>query len=375
MAASGAVIIKLSDLVDGQEAVCFAALVRRTRAVTKSNQPYLKCQFRDRKAAADAMIWHDSRFFREADSWVEGCGYRLHVRGRLDIRFGMQLDLLGIRPATDDDARDGYDFSDLVDSSKFGPDLLLKKIQALIDSHITEPNLKRLVENLLADNLALLQKMPAAQNMHHSYNAGLLEHVWSMTRVAAFLGDHYAKYYDDLDPPLNRGIIVAATILHDIGKLRELEYRPLEARYTKEGCLIGHILIGRDMVREAASKIEGFSPELLILLEHAILAHHGKREFGSPVLPQTIEALIVSYIDEMDAKVNIAAREIMSSQTEDLFTDKVYALDNRRLYKGQIEGMAVEPIPRAGLGISRKIAATAHRAEPSIPAVKDQGAS
>ncbi len=75
----------------------------------------------------------------------------------------------------------------------------------------------------------------------------------------------------------------------------------------------------------------------MILLEHAILAHHGKREFGSPVLPQTIEALIVSYIDEMDAKINVAAREIMTSQTEDLFTEKVYALDNRRLYKGQAE--------------------------------------
>jgi 3'-5' exoribonuclease len=338
MAASGGVIVKLSDLVDGQEAVCFAALVRRTRAMTKSSQPYLKCQFRDKRTTVDAMLWHDSRFFKEADSWIDGCAYRLQVRGRLDIRFGMQVDILGIRAATDDDARDGYNFADLVDSSKYAPELLLKKIQALIDSHITEPQLKRLVEDLLAQNVSLFAKMPAAQNMHHSYNAGLLEHVWSMTRVAAFLSDHYAKYYEELDPPLNRGIIVAATILHDIGKLRELEYRPLEARYTKEGCLIGHVLMGRDMIREAAAKIEGFPEELLILLEHAILAHHGKREFGAPVLPQTIEALIVSYIDEMDAKVNVAAREIMNSQTDDLFTEKVYALDNRRLYKGQADG-------------------------------------
>jgi len=340
MAATGSVIIKLSDLVDGQEAVCFAALVRKTRAMTKSGQPYFKCQFRDKKMTVDAMLWHDTRFYREADSWIDGSAYRLHVRGRMDVRFGMQVDLLGIRAATDDDVRDGFDFGELVDSSKYEPELLLKKIQVLIDSQISEPTLKRLVEVLLSENLALFQIMPAAQNMHHSYNAGLLEHVWSMTRIAAFVAEHYSKYYDELDPPLNRGIIVAATILHDIGKLRELEYRPLEARYTKEGCLIGHVLMGRDMVREAASKIDGFPAELLILLEHAILAHHGKREFGSPVLPQTIEALIVSYIDEMDAKINVAAREIMSSQTEDLFTERVYALDNRRLYKGQ-----ADPLP------------------------------
>ncbi len=103
-----------------------------------------------------------------------------------------------------------------------------------------------------------------------------------MTRIASFLADHYSKYYDELNPPLNRGVIIAATILHDIGKLRKLEYHPVEAKYTKEGRLIGHILMGRDIVREAASRIDGFPEELLLLLEHAILAHHGKLEFGSP---------------------------------------------------------------------------------------------
>ena len=107
--------------------------------------------------------------------------------------------------------------------------------------------------------------MPAAQGIHHSYTGGLLEHVWSMTRIASFLADHYAKYYDQLNPPFNRGVVIAATILHDIGKLRELEYHPVEAKYTKEGCLIGHILMGRDMVREAAGKIEGFPEETLLL--------------------------------------------------------------------------------------------------------------
>jgi len=334
MAANGPLVIKLSDLVDGQEAVCFAALFRKTRGMTKSNQPYLKCLFRDKRAVLEAPLWHDHRLFREADAWPEGVAYRLQVHARHDLRFGMQIDILGARLATEDDTREGYDFFDLVPSSKIPPDELKKKLNQLIDRYIDHPALKSLVQNILEEHATLLTRMPAAQNFHHSYTSGLLEHVWSMTRIGGFLADHYAKYYDELNPPLNRGLIVAATILHDIGKLRELEYHPFEAKYTKEGCLIGHVLMGRDMVREAAQRIEDFPQELLLLLEHAILAHHGKREFGAPVPPLTLEALIVSYIDELDAKVNMVARESIDSQVGDSFTERIYALENRRFYKG-----------------------------------------
>jgi 3'-5' exoribonuclease len=334
MAAIEPVVIKLSDLVDGQEAVCFAALVKKTRGMTQANQPFIKCYFRDKRTQLEAPLWHDNRYFREADGWPEGAAYRLVVRGSFKLRFGLQLEILGIRPATDADVRDGFDFSDLVESSKYAPEDLLKTIRLIVERQVDDPCLKKLVLMILDENLSLFQKMPAAQNFHHSYTAGLLEHVWSMTRIASFLADHYSKYYDKLNPPLNRGVIIAATVLHDIGKLRELEYHPVEAKYTKEGRLIGHILMGRDIVREAASRIEGFPEELLLLLEHAILAHHGKLEFGSPVQPLTIEALIVSYIDDMDSKLNMVARKTMESQSEDPFTDRIFALDNRRFYKG-----------------------------------------
>ncbi len=334
MAALEPVIIKLSDLVDGQEAVCFAALVKKTRGTTQANQPFIKCYFRDKRATLEAPLWHDSRYLREADAWPEGAAFRLMVRGKYGLRYGLQLELLGIRPATDADIHDGFDFSDLVESSKYSPQDLLKTIGLIIDRQIDDLCLRRLVVMILEENLPLFQKMPAAQNFHHSYTSGLLEHVWSMTRIANFLVDHYSKYYDALNPPLNRGVIIAATILHDIGKLRELEYHPVEAKYTKEGRLIGHILMGRDIVREAASRIDGFPEELLLLLEHAILAHHGKLEFGSPVQPLTMEALIVSYIDDLDSKLNMVARKASDSQTGDPFTDRIFALDNRRFYKG-----------------------------------------
>jgi 3'-5' exoribonuclease len=246
----------------------------------------------------------------------------------------MQIEVIDGRAACDEDKAEGYAFGELVESSDYDPEWLFKRIHELIDRSIDDPALKRLVCDLLREHAALFKKMPAAQNFHHSYTAGLLEHVWSMTRIAAFLAEHYAKYYEHLDPPLNKGVVMAATILHDIGKLRELAYHPVETRYTKEGQLIGHVLIGRDMVREAAARIEGFPPETLILLEHAILAHHGRREFGAPIVPQTLEALLVSYIDDLDAKMNIVARERLFSTSDGEFTDRVYALDNRRFYKG-----------------------------------------
>jgi 3'-5' exoribonuclease len=327
-------VVKLSDLGDGQEAICFAALVKKVRGTTYKGETYLRCYFRDKFVTLEAPLWADSRWLKQAETWGEGLAYRLHVKGALKPRYGLQLEILNIRPAVDDDAAEGYNFFDLVEGTDRDPEVMLATIRDRIDKCIDDPKLRQLVAGLLDEHADLFKKMPAAQNFHHSYTGGLLEHVWSMTRVASFLAEHYAKYYHQLDPPLNRGVIVAATVLHDIGKLRELDYHPVEAKYTTPGCLIGHVLMGRDMVRAAAAKIEGFPEQTLLELEHAILAHHGRKEYGAPIVPQTLEALLVSYIDDLDAKMNIAARGRIFSNTDGDFTDKVYALDNRRFYKG-----------------------------------------
>jgi 3'-5' exoribonuclease len=328
-------VVKLSELQDGQEAVTFAALVDKVRGKTYKGETFVKCVFRDRDLKVEAPLWADSRFLKQAEGWVVGVGYRLHVRAALKPKFGLQLEIINIRPASEkDDKDDGYNFFDLVERSEQDPDVLLAKLLVLIDKCVDDPMLRQLVLTILSDNADLFKKMPAAQNFHHSYTGGLLEHVWSMTRVASFVAEHYARYYHQLDPPLNKSVIIAATVLHDIGKLRELQYHPVEAKYTTVGCLVGHVLMGRDMVREAARKIEGFPEETLLLLEHAILSHHGKRDFGAPIVPQTLEALLVSYIDDLDAKMNIAARNLLVCNTDGPFTDKVYALDNRRFYKG-----------------------------------------
>jgi len=334
MAGTDTAVIRLSDLVHGQEATCFAALVKKDRGVDKHGNPFIKCHFRDKRASAVAPLWSDNALRIEAENWAEGIAYRLRVRGDWKVRYGLQLEIIEIRPTNEEDTADGFDFYDLVESTEYDPNNLMASIHERIDRYVDDPFLKRLVRDILKEHGELFKKMPAAQSFHHSYTGGLLEHVWSMTRIATFVADHYRTYYQSLNPPLNRGLVIVATILHDIGKLRELDYHPVEAKYTKEGCLVGHVLMGRDLVRETARKIEGFPEETLLLLEHAILAHHGRRDFGAPIVPQTLEALLVSYVDDLDAKMNIAARQRLSSTTDGDFTDKVFALDNRRLYKG-----------------------------------------
>lgn len=352
MAGTDTAVIRLSELEHGQEADCFAALVKKETGTDRNGNPFVKCHFRDKRVVRVAPFWSSHPLLDQALGWADGQAFRLHLKGENHARYGFQVNVLDAREVCPADALDGYDHYDLVESTRFDADRLFDTIHACIDKYIVEDPLRRLVRGILADHADAFKKMPAAQNFHHSFTGGLLEHVWSITRVAGFLADHYSKYYDTLNPPLNKGVIIAAAILHDIGKLRELEYHPVEARYTTVGSLVGHVLLGRDMVREAAARIEGFPAETLLLLEHAILAHHGREEYGAPKAPMTLEALLVHYADEIDAKLNTVARERLRSTTESAFTDKIFALNNRRFYKGVPEGPPPEepPPPSRSIG-------------------------
>ena len=151
----------------------------------------------------------------------------------------------------------------------------------------------------IANSCSLL---PAAKKNHHAFVSGYLEHVLNVTRTCCHLADKYAELYNDLDPPLNKDVIIAGAVLHDIGKLRELAVGPAGAEYTAAGCLIGHVLQGRDIVREAAAGRE-IDPEMLLRLEHVIVSHQRLPEWGAPKPPMTPEALIVHYADDLDAKL------------------------------------------------------------------------
>src|SRR5947209_245035 len=162
MAGTDTSVIRLSDLAHGQEAVCFAALVKKERGVDKHGKPFVKCHFRDRRSTVVAPFWSGNALREQAETWVDGIGYRLHVRGDWKVKYGLQIDVLEIRPAGEEDAPDGYDFYDLVESTDYDPEELLKSIHDRIDRCIDDPRLKQLVESILRDHGDLFKKMRAA---------------------------------------------------------------------------------------------------------------------------------------------------------------------------------------------------------------------
>ena len=166
---------------------------------------------------------------------------------------------------------------------------------------------------------------PAAKQMHHAYIGGLLEHTLSM----ALLVDKIAGHYGGID----RDLLLAGAILHDIGKIREFEYNS-KIDYSDEGRLVNHIVIGIQLIEEKLGVLNDFPKEHAILLKHMIISHHGSREFGSPEPPKTIEAVLLNYIDEIDSKVN-GIRDYMAAEDPNETWTSYHRLLERHFYKGK----------------------------------------
>jgi len=194
-------------------------------------------------------------------------------------------------------------------SSPLPVDEMWRALQSRV-SRVENVPLRRLLETVLAQHGERLRIWPAALMVHHAYRGGLLEHVLKIAEV----GEALARAYNaDAD------LIVAGAILHDIGKIEELQYGEVTS-YSKRGNTIGHITLGVMMVRDAARTIEGFPDDLLVRIEHMILSHHGARELGSPVVPMTEEAYILSSIDELDATLHQVRRHLRDDVGEGEFT-------------------------------------------------------
>ncbi|MBU0986421.1 MAG: HD domain-containing protein, partial [Proteobacteria bacterium] len=221
---------------------------------------------------------------------------------------------------------------DAVDPAEFLPvtrmdvenmfERLLKMAASLEDVH-----LKALLDAFWSDAefVRSFKAAPAAKKMHHAYIGGLLEHTLSM----AILADKVALHYSGID----RDLLIAGTILHDIGKTRELEYE-FKIDYSDQGRLLSHIVIGLEMIEAKLAKVNDFPEERKLLLKHMVVSHHGTQEFGSPEPPKTIEAVLLNYIDEMDSKVK-AIRDFMASEDSNESWTSFHRLLGRHFYIGK----------------------------------------
>jgi 3'-5' exoribonuclease len=230
------------------------------------------------------------------------------------------------------DAADGFDPGMCRPQSRFNPEQMFDELRAIVRERIDDIPLRNLVESILTANRSALLACPAARRNHHAYVGGLLEHTLSVTRSCVYLADKYAEYYPDMRPPLSKGLVVAGGILHDIGKLREMDPRPEGTVHTPAGDMIGHILLGRDMVREAAAAA-ALDADTLLRLEHVVISHQRLPEWGSPKPPMTPEALIVHHADDLDAKYAMMVTVLRDDNNPGAVTSKKNVL-MQHIYRG-----------------------------------------
>jgi 3'-5' exoribonuclease len=252
-------------------------------------------------------------------------GEFVRVEGKGSFYNGQtQLVLSTIRRVNpDQDRANGFREDDCILSAPRPIDDMWAELQAHL-AGVTNPHIRVLLHRIVADHESQLRIWPAAQQIHHAYRGGLLEHITKMAEVGRFMAGAYCANWD---------LLLAGIVLHDIGKLHELAYDGGAAGYTRDGNLVGHIGIGLMMVREAANGISGFPDDLRAQVEHLVASHHGVREHGSPVEPKTVEAFILASIDELDAKLSQVRKAIADDASDDEFTAWHKRL-GRVLYKG-----------------------------------------
>jgi 3'-5' exoribonuclease len=316
--------IYIGDLLgfdEGKTFDSFFLVLAKQQRTTKSNKPYLNLILGDKTGQIEGRVWDpgDPRIAKDFER-----GDIVKVRGsfsRYEDRAQVKVDQL--RKALAGEA----DKMDMLPATSSDVGALWAQLEASVES-LANPDLKRLLKTLLADT-ALAQayrEAPAARQLHHAWLGGLLEHVVSLLGLADRVAGHYAL--------LDRDLLVTGVILHDIGKIRELEWET-GFDYTVEGVLLGHIQMGVDLVEKTIAGLPGFPDRLRTLVLHMLLSHHGKLEFGSPKLPMIPEAVVLNFLDDMDAKMQAMASEFEKSAREgrapDELTGKVWSLDQRQL--------------------------------------------
>ncbi len=325
-------IVSLADMVPGQEADIFVLMTSKEQLTTRDNKPYCRVGFRDARREVVFPIWDNTPWAAECrERWTPGVFYKIRAAYR-ETNYGPQLEIRKIRETVESDVQDGFDPGMCLPQSRFNPEQMFAELVELARQHIPGGPLRELVEAILSAHRDNLLRFPAAKAHHHAFVGGLLEHMLSMTQTCLYLAEKYAQKYPDLQPPLDKGLVVAGAVLHDIGKLQELDLAPTGTSYTAAGSLIGHLLLGRDMVRQVAAQV-GLDADTLLRLEHLIIAHQRLPEWGSPKPPMTPEALVIHYADDLDAKFDMMYCILRDDKTPGPLTSDKNLL-HHRLYRG-----------------------------------------
>ncbi len=319
------------DLTEGEEVRQYFVIRQVERRTDKSGKPFLTLVLGDKSGSITARVWSEV-LGRCPGPFAPGdpVGVRAVVssyRGELQLTVENLVTVAQLQ-AQGKELRE-YDPELLHQATPYNRQELWEDLREITEVHM-EPPLKDLVLRILENYRDELLVSPAARLYHHPYLGGLLEHTWTMARHALASLTIY--------PYLNGSLVLAGAMLHDLGKIKELA-NPLAPQITVPGALLGHIVLGWEMVREEARALDLADSPLLVELEHIILSHHGSLEFGSPIPPKTPEALLVSLLDDLDAKLKMMDQHLKGDTGDSLFTTYHRALQ-RDLYKGSPQAPA-----------------------------------
>ncbi len=275
----------IADLSAGTELLNEPFMLQEVaQRITKDGRPYLLCTLRDKSGQAGAVFWNVPTYVEE---WARSGATALITGRAVNYKEALQINITDMNPAVDPD------LTELLPSSLRSRQEMVAELQAIIGG-LAQP-WQKLVAHLLLDEafLQLYSLAPAARSMHHGYIGGLLEHSLSMAAIAEKLAGHY--------PYVNRDLLLAGVLLHDMGKTMEYSVDG-SFELTDDGRLVGHIVRAVVMIENGATAVDFPETELRQLI-HLVASHHGTQEWGSPVVPKSIEAVILHQIDLLDSRV------------------------------------------------------------------------
>ncbi|MCI2111759.1 MAG: HD domain-containing protein [Bacilli bacterium] len=304
----------IAELKDGDKVTAPYLVVTVDKGVTSQSRNYLNVNLQDASGTMLGKKWD----IEDGDADLFVPGQIVMISGEVNAyRGSLQMKIFSGSPVD----QDNIDFTRFVPSAPVPKEELEKKLNAYVDS-LTNGDVKKLTKHLIDKFHDSYVTYPAAVHNHHAFASGLLYHSLCMA-------DH-AEMVCKLYPTLNRDVLVAGALIHDLGKTIELS-GPVATQFTLEGKLLGHISIMQAEVRIAAKEL-GMSGEIPLIMEHMVLSHHNQPDFGSPVPPETREALVLSMIDDMDAKMNILDKAYAPVKPGE-WTGKIFTMDGHYFYK------------------------------------------
>ncbi len=307
--------LKAGDRLDG-----FCKVIGLEKRNKKDGDPFLMLVLLDKTGKIKAKVWSNVKKYYallKPGEIYKFTGTVTEYKGELDARIS------GIEKA----APEEYNVADFVEKASFDTDALVIEIKEILKNNISNPKVNELIELFFKKYENDLKFHYGAMNIHHAYPGGLLKHTSALIKLAVFIAEQYN---------LNKDILITGALFHDVGKIFEFSVVP-SLKMTIEGGLVGHLVLGNNILIDLASEINDFPKGILLQIQHLILSHHGEKEYGSPEVPKTKEAFAMHIIDLLDSKMAIFSELQDKSDSKELFSDFAHVLGRRILINDKFE--------------------------------------